>query len=195
MESPQQLTALIKVGGGKWSRKLLELNSRSFDILSSETCCREWRISCDNCISVKKDEKSKTLLLKVCPRNEKNQREVKILKIEFLGEGDEDEFYTFLTENDFMKPLRRVMVFVNPVSGRGRARQIWSRVQEMLSDTDLVFETVITERRGQALETVETLDLGEYDGVVTVSGDGGLHEIINGLYRNGSKYRIFQSFL
>ena len=185
MESPQQLTALIKVGGGKWSRKLLELNSRSFDILSSETCCREWRISCDNCISVKKDEKSKTLLLKVCPRNEKNQREVKILKIEFLGDGDEDEFYTFLTENDFMKPLRRVMVFVNPVSGRGRARQIWSRVQEMLSDTDLVFETVITERRGQALETVETLDLGEYDGVVTVSGDGGLHEIINGLYRNG----------
>ena len=195
MESPQQLTALIKVGGGKWSRKLLELNSRSFDILSSETCCREWRICCDNCISVKKDEKSKTLLLKVCPRNEKNQREVKILKIEFLGDGDEDEFYTFLTENDFMKPLRRVMVFVNPVSGRGRARQIWSRVQEMLSDTDLVFETVITERRGQALETVETLDLGEYDGVVTVSGDGGLHEIINGLYRNGSKYRIFHSFL
>ena len=30
---------------------------------------------------------------------------------------------------------------------------------------------------------VETLDLSRYHGVVTVSGDGGLFEIINGLYR------------
>ena len=35
----------------------------------------------------------------------------------------------------------------------------------------------------KALEAVETLNFEEYSGAVTVSGDGGLFEIINGLYR------------
>ena len=112
---------------------------------------------------------------------------------------------------------RRVLVFINPVSGRGRARQIWAEVGSLslytiysthylqvaaiLDQTDTTFDTVVTERAGQAQEMVEQLDLGTihscntvpmlsrvsvspalYDGVVTVSGDGGLHELLNGLY-------------
>ena len=68
----------------------------------------------------------------------------------------------------------------------------------ILDQTDTTFDTVVTERAGQAQEMVEQLDLGTiytvsmisrvpmspglYDGVVTVSGDGGLHELLNGLY-------------
>ena len=71
---------------------------------------------------------------------------------------------------------RRVLVFINPVSGRGRARQIWAEVGSLslytiysthylqvaaiLDQTDTTFDTVVTERAGQAQEMVEQLDLG-----------------------------------
>ena len=67
----------------------------------------------------------------------------------------------------------------------------------MLAGVERDFEIVITERAGQAMEMTRDLDiarsvwcpasslqfwLSRYAGVVTVSGDGGLYEVINGLY-------------
>ena len=80
---------------------------------------------------------------------------------------------------------RRVLVFINPVSGRGRARQIWAEVGSLslytiysthylqvaaiLDQTDTTFDTVVTERAGQAQEMVEQLDLGTIHSCNTVS--------------------------
>lgn len=45
-------------------------------------------------------------------------------------------------------------------------------------------KVILTERAGHAYDIVhEDLKLGDYDGVVTVSGDGLIHEVVNGLYR------------
>ena len=68
----------------------------------------------------------------------------------------------------------------------------------MLFGVERDFEIVITERAGQAMEMTRDLDISRcgdisyyrsasswlprYAGVVTVSGDGGLYEVINGLY-------------
>lgn len=45
-------------------------------------------------------------------------------------------------------------------------------------------KVVMTERAGHAYDIVHSeLTPGEYDGIVTVSGDGLIHEVVNGLYR------------
>jgi len=77
---------------------------------------------------------------------------------------------------------KKFLVLINPVSGKGKAKDIWGQVYEMLSGVERDFEIVITERAGQAMEMTRDLDISRYAGVVTVSGDGGLYEVINGLY-------------
>lgn len=43
---------------------------------------------------------------------------------------------------------------------------------------------IMTERAGHAYEMVNhELKPGDYDGIITVSGDGLIHEVVNGLYR------------
>ena len=61
-------------------------------------------------------------------------------------------------------------------------QDIRSEVSRMLSEVERDFDTIITERAGQAREMTQSLDISRYAGVVTVSGDGGLYEVINGLY-------------
>jgi sphingosine kinase len=41
-----------------------------------------------------------------------------------------------------------------------------------------------TERAGQAYDIVShEINPGDYDGIITVSGDGLIHEVVNGIYR------------
>jgi sphingosine kinase len=43
---------------------------------------------------------------------------------------------------------------------------------------------VRTERAGHAYDFVsQELRPGDYDGIITVSGDGLIHEVVNGIYR------------
>ena len=43
---------------------------------------------------------------------------------------------------------------------------------------------VRTERAGHAYDIVsQELRPGNYDGIITVSGDGLIHEVVNGIYR------------
>ena len=51
----------------------------------------------------------------------------------------------------------------------------------MLLHTHLDVEMMPTQRAGHATEIGQTLELGKYDAVVTASGDGLLHELMNGL--------------
>nr|XP_031537837.1 sphingosine kinase 2 isoform X3 [Vicugna pacos] len=51
----------------------------------------------------------------------------------------------------------------------------------MISEAGLSFNLIQTERQNHARELVQGLNLSEWDGIVTVSGDGLLHEVLNGL--------------
>jgi sphingosine kinase len=45
-------------------------------------------------------------------------------------------------------------------------------------------KVIMTERAGHAYDIVnQDLKPGDYDGIATVSGDGLIHEVVNGLYR------------
>ncbi|XP_051845704.1 sphingosine kinase 2 isoform X2 [Antechinus flavipes] len=51
----------------------------------------------------------------------------------------------------------------------------------MISEAGLSFNLIQTERQNHARELVQGLRLNEWDGIVTVSGDGLLYEVVNGL--------------
>lgn len=51
--------------------------------------------------------------------------------------------------------------------------------------------SLVTERRGHAAEIAKTLSV-DYDAVVTVSGDGLMHEIINGFAEREDARRALQ---
>ena len=163
METKQDLYVLIRINGKKWARKRLELDpeSKSFDILNADTFCLEWRIGRESLLSVKNE---KNLFLRACPKSSKGDRIYHKYEMEFERPEDQEHFNVFLTDTNMVIRGRRkrLLVFVNPVSGRGRAKKIWEDVTKMLEEAEIDFETVITKRAGQAKETVETMDLGTF---------------------------------
>ncbi|XP_074875275.1 sphingosine kinase 2 [Buteo buteo] len=51
----------------------------------------------------------------------------------------------------------------------------------MITEADISFNLIQTERANHARELVTGISLDEWDGIVTVSGDGLLYEVVNGL--------------
>ncbi|XP_061702347.1 sphingosine kinase 1 [Syngnathoides biaculeatus] len=76
----------------------------------------------------------------------------------------------------------RVMILVNPLSGRGQALQLFTNhLQGMLTEAAVPYTLVITEHQNHARELVKKADLSQWDALVIMSGDGLLFEVINGL--------------
>lgn len=77
---------------------------------------------------------------------------------------------------------RKVLVIINPISGNRQGPQIFSKTIQPLFQQANIHTTVIsTERRREAVDIAENLDLAEYDGLVLVGGDGHYNEVLEGL--------------
>lgn len=77
---------------------------------------------------------------------------------------------------------RRLLLLVNPFSGRGQAMQ-WcqTHILPMIREANISYNLIQTERQNHARELIREISLQEWDGIIIVSGDGLLHEVINGL--------------
>ncbi|XP_056617846.1 sphingosine kinase 2 [Triplophysa dalaica] len=77
---------------------------------------------------------------------------------------------------------RRLLLLVNPYSGRGQAMQ-WcqTHILPMIREANISYNLIQTERQNHARELIREISLPEWDGIIIVSGDGLLHEVINGL--------------
>lgn len=77
---------------------------------------------------------------------------------------------------------RRLLLLVNPFSGRGQAMQ-WcqTHILPMIREANISYNLIQTERQNHARELIREISLPEWDGIIIVSGDGLLHEVINGL--------------
>ncbi|XP_056443021.1 sphingosine kinase 1-like [Gadus chalcogrammus] len=76
----------------------------------------------------------------------------------------------------------RVMLLVNPQSGKGQALALYNGpVQRMLHEAGVPHTLFITERKNHARELVREADLSQWDALVIISGDGLLYEVVNGL--------------
>ncbi|KAJ8521628.1 hypothetical protein ONZ45_g1678 [Pleurotus djamor] len=81
-----------------------------------------------------------------------------------------------------VKRGRRLKVLVNPFGGKGKARAIFmQKVEPILMHAGCSLDVVYTTHGGHAYEIAKTLPIDDYDAVVTVSGDGLVHEVLNGL--------------
>ncbi|XP_066568884.1 sphingosine kinase 2 [Amia ocellicauda] len=77
---------------------------------------------------------------------------------------------------------RRLLLLVNPFSGRGQAMQLCqSHILPMIREAGISYNLIQTERQYHARDLVREISLPEWDGIVIVSGDGLLHEVVNGL--------------
>lgn len=77
---------------------------------------------------------------------------------------------------------RRLLVFINPTSGNRKAQQIWGDVRRLWESLPwIAFEEVVTSYAGEASERCKDSSVLSYNGLVIVSGDGLVHEVLNGL--------------
>ncbi|ESQ55218.1 hypothetical protein EUTSA_v10025052mg [Eutrema salsugineum] len=77
---------------------------------------------------------------------------------------------------------KKLLVFVNPFGGKKSARKIFlEKVKPLFEDADIQLEIQETKYQLHAKEIVRSMDVSKYDGIVCVSGDGVLVEVVNGL--------------
>lgn len=74
-------------------------------------------------------------------------------------------------------------MLINPFGGAGIAPYNWRHAQTLfeLARSRINYTVVQTTSANFAYNFVKTMDADEFDGIVSVSGDGLLHEIINGI--------------
>ncbi|PWA78599.1 ATP-NAD kinase-like domain-containing protein [Artemisia annua] len=77
---------------------------------------------------------------------------------------------------------KKLYIFVNPYGGKKSASKIFSNdVKPLLEDANIEYTMQETKYQLHAKEVSRSLDLTKYDGIICVSGDGILVEVVNGL--------------
>lgn len=80
-----------------------------------------------------------------------------------------------------VKTQRRLLVIINPHGGPGKATSLFKgKVEPILKAARCVYKALYTESNGHAQKIASEILPDEYDAVVSISGDGTLHEIVNG---------------
>lgn len=73
---------------------------------------------------------------------------------------------------------------VNPISGNGKSQKIWAKIKTELDARDVEYRTFFTKYQGHAEEItrqVAKIHHEKLTAIVSVGGDGTLHEVLNGL--------------
>jgi len=82
--------------------------------------------------------------------------------------------------------MPRMRIIVNPAAGAGKTAKKWPQIMALLKSLGLDFKHDITEAPGHAVELAKSAVRKGYKLVVSVGGDGTIHEIVNGLYEAGA---------
>ena len=93
-----------------------------------------------------------------------------------------------IDEDGEKPPRRKILALLNPFGGRGRAPAKWEIALEILNLAHLDVTLRPTERAMHAYDIVkDELMIGDYDVIVTISGDGLIHEAVNGALNRNNK--------
>ncbi|CAF0860727.1 unnamed protein product [Brachionus calyciflorus] len=150
--------------------------------------------------SHKKDNSSSYLILYVYLKNEINSKrkrltyELEFAKFEIYDENFKhvsnwhNELDRLLKEkikksSGCCNKLKPYLVFVNPKSGAGKAKNIYfERVCPIFAEANISDTLVFTQNPNFAREYIKSVKcLDEFAGILVISGDGLIHEVINGL--------------
>ncbi|TIA72521.1 hypothetical protein E3P92_02180 [Wallemia ichthyophaga] len=91
-----------------------------------------------------------------------------------------------------LKSARRLKALVNPVGGTGKAVDYYvETVAPILKTSGCIVDMQVLEYKRHAFDIAKALEL-EYDAVVCVSGDGILHEVLNGFLHHQTPSEAFK---
>jgi YegS/Rv2252/BmrU family lipid kinase len=77
--------------------------------------------------------------------------------------------------------MSRFKIILNPTAGAGSAYHSLPRIRELLTQYELEYDIVLTERPGHATELAMQAAVDGYDFIVAAGGDGTSNEVLNGL--------------
>ncbi|MEJ9212125.1 diacylglycerol kinase family protein [Bacillus smithii] len=70
---------------------------------------------------------------------------------------------------------------VNKLSGNGKGRKVWRKIEKLLQEKRIHYQVRFTERPKHAVEIVKEISSETGMTVVAVGGDGTVHDVANGL--------------
>ena len=90
---------------------------------------------------------------------------------------------TKITSDDYKTRLSKpFLILVNPKSGAGKAKNLYhEHILPVMAEANLNNTVVFTQHANHAREYVKSIKLDDWRGIVVVSGDGLIYEVINGL--------------
>ncbi|KAF8654225.1 hypothetical protein AX16_003749 [Volvariella volvacea WC 439] len=96
-----------------------------------------------------------------------------------------------LYEDKGIKRGRRLKVIINPFGGVGKAVSVYANIVEpILKAAGCELDVTHTTHSGHAFELGRNLTL-DFDAVITVAGDGVVHEVLNGFATHEDPIRAF----
>ena len=108
---------------------------------------------------------------------------LKLGTISSIGSGDSSS-----TSSSSMSHSSSILVLINPNSGRGEAGALESQVRSALQHADVDYEVVVTNGPGHAKAAVLNSQT-RWRTILCLSGDGTVHEVINGVYAKGEDWK------
>lgn len=82
---------------------------------------------------------------------------------------------------------RPIPLFINPVAGRGRARQRAASIRRILDESGVAFEEIHSTSVGDLEYKVFAVASAGADRIIVAGGDGSVHEAVNGILRSASQ--------
>jgi sphingosine kinase len=90
-----------------------------------------------------------------------------------------------------VNPSKNLKVLVNPHGGKGKGRALYvNKVEPIFLAAGCTLDVTYTTHSGHAIEIAREMKLG-YDALVTVSGDGLIHEVLNGMNQHEHRDQAF----
>lgn len=81
-------------------------------------------------------------------------------------------------------------MIVNPHAGKKQGMKAAKIAADKLKEHDIDIDMFISKKHGDSITLAENLDIQNYDGILSVGGDGTLFEVINGLLKNRDDIKI-----
>ncbi|KAF8983327.1 sphinganine kinase lcb4 [Entomortierella lignicola] len=131
-------------------------------------------------------EGNNTLVISACTAKHGPKKESVLEVFEFnFNDKAQATLWQFNVLTHVYKDIKRskhFKVLVNPFGGQGHAKRIWEHTAEPLfKAAGCTYDLTYTTHRYHAKEIARDLDIRAFDAIVSVSGDGVLYEVINGL--------------
>ena len=79
---------------------------------------------------------------------------------------------------------KKWFVIVNPTSGNGISKKIWPKIKKELKLQKFDFEVAFTEHEQHSKELVQNAINNNFYKIISVGGDGSLHNIVNGIFNS-----------